>query len=125
MLHRNIDIDSGWVNGTLAVVTALTDNCIVVRKLINTVHRYPVPRFRQRIEIRGASYSIMRQQFPIQLAYGVTVHRVLGCTVQMSIVCLKHHFLESGQAYVALSRVRKLQDLTLWDLRPSAVSRLL
>ena len=32
MLCRNIDIDSGWVNSTLAVVIALTDNCIVVRK---------------------------------------------------------------------------------------------
>ena len=124
VLRRNIDIDSGWVNGTLAVVTALTDNCIVVRKLTNTAHRYPVPRFRQKIEIRGASYSIMRQQFPIQLAYGVTVHRVQGCTVQKAIVRLNSKFFESGQAYVALSRVRKLEDLTLWDLCPSAISLL-
>ena len=76
VLCRNIDIDSCWVNGTLAVVTAQTDNCIIVRKLANTAHRYPIPRFRQRIEIHGASYSIMHQQFPIQLAYGVAVHRV-------------------------------------------------
>ena len=124
VLRRNIDIDFGWVNGTLAVVTALTDNCIVVRKLTNTAHRYPVPQFRQKIEIRGASYSIMRQQFPIQLAYGVTVHRVQGCTVQKAIVCLNSKFFESGQAYVALSRVRKLEDLTLWDLCPSAISLL-
>ena len=112
------------VNGTLAVVTALTDNCIIVCKLANTAHRYPVPRFRQRIEIHGASYSIMRQQFPIQLAYGVTAHRVQGCTVQKAIVCLNSKFFESGQAYVALSRVRKLEDLTLWDLCPSAISLL-
>ena len=102
VLRRNIDISSGLVYGTLAVVTALTDNCIVVRKLINTAQWYPIPRFRQRIEIRGASYSIMRQQFPIQLAYGVTVHRVQGCTVQKAIVCLNSKFFESGQAYMLL-----------------------
>ena len=51
VLHRNIDINSGWVNGTLATVTALRDNCIVVRKLTNTAHRYPVPHFRQKIEL--------------------------------------------------------------------------
>ena len=41
VLNRNISIDSGWVNGTLAVVTGLIDNCIV-RKLTNTAHWYPV-----------------------------------------------------------------------------------
>ena len=95
VLRRNIDIDSGWVNGTLAVVTALTDNCIVVRKLTNTAHRYPVLQFRQKIEICEASYSV-RQQLPIQLAFGVQ-----GCTVQKAIVCLNSEFFESGQAYVA------------------------
>ena len=74
VLRRNINIDGGWVNGTLAVVTSLHPSCIVIVKLANPAHKYPVPRFRQRIEIRGASYSILRQQFPLQLAYGVTVH---------------------------------------------------
>ena len=63
----------------------------------------------------------MRQQFPLQLAYGVTVHRVQGCTVQKAIVVLSDKFFESGQAYVALSRVRKLEDLVLWDFDPVAV----
>ena len=75
MLHRNIDIDSGWINGMLAVVTALTDNCIVVHKLANIHHLYPVPWFRQKFEI----YSIMHQQFPIQLAYGVTDLQFIRC----------------------------------------------
>ena len=90
-------------------------------KLANPTHKYPVPRFRQRIEIRGASYSILRQQFPLQLAYGVTVHRVQGCTVQKAVVCLGESFFASGQAYVALSRVRTLQDLVLWQFHPSAI----
>ena len=121
VLRRNLNIEGGWVNGTLAVVTHLHDNCIIIQKLANPSQRYPIPRFRQKITIPGASYSIMRQQFPLQLAYGVTVHRVQGCTVNKAIVCLNEEFFESGQAYVALSRVRNLDDLVLWDFDPSAI----
>ena len=63
----------------------------------------------------------MRQQFPLQLAYAVTVHRVQGCTVQKAVVCLNDRFFESGQAYVALSRVRSLEDLVLWDFEKSTI----
>ena len=51
----------------------------------------------------------------------MTVHRVQGCTVQKVVVCLGEKFFASGQAYVALSRVRNLSDLVLWEFDPSAI----
>ena len=45
ILRRNMDIDAGWVNGTLAVVTALYQNCVVIQKMSNPSQRIPVPRF--------------------------------------------------------------------------------
>ena len=30
-----MDIDAGWVNGTLAVVAALYQNCVVIQKMSN------------------------------------------------------------------------------------------
>ena len=121
VLRRNLDISQGWVNGTMCEVLTLMPNSILVSKLGSPNARYPVTRIKQRIEIKGASYSILRSQFPLQLAYAVTVHRVQGLTVDRAIVTLNKNFFESGQAYVALSRVRKLEDLTLWDYSPNAI----
>jgi hypothetical protein len=121
ILRRNMDIDAGWVNGTLAIITALYQNSVVIQKMSTPSQRIPIPRFRQRIDINGASYSILRHQFPLQLAYAVTVHRIQGLTVQKAIVCLNSKFFASGQAYVALSRVRRLDDMILWDFCPSAI----
>ena len=94
VLRRNINIDGCWVNGTQAIVASLHCRCIVMAKLANTAYKYPVLRFRQQIDIRGALYySILHQQFPLQLAYGVTLHHVQGCTVQKAVVYLGEKFL--------------------------------
>ena len=47
VLRRNMNIEGGWVNGTLAVVTSLHPSCVLIAKLANPTHKYPVPRFRQ------------------------------------------------------------------------------
>ena len=87
----------------------------------NPSQRVPVPRCQQCIENNGASYTILRHQFPLQLAYAVTVHRIQGLTVQKAIISLNSSFFASGQAYVALSCARKLDDMILWDFCPSAI----
>ncbi len=73
--------------------------------------RYLVPKFRQKFEIPESSYSILRSQFPLQLAYAVTTHRVRGMTVQKAIVELNERFFASGQLYVALCHIRRLDIL--------------
>jgi ATP-dependent exoDNAse (exonuclease V) alpha subunit len=58
------------------------------------------------------------RNFPLNLAYGTTIHKSQGATldaVRMRLAGL----WESGQAYVALSRVRSPERLYLdgWDPR--------
>ena len=56
-------------------------------------------------------------QLPLKLAYAVTIHKSQGTTLDK--VILNPHTFTAGQLYVALSRVKNIQDLYLTrPLRP-------
>jgi len=67
-------------------------------------------------EIKG----LQREQIPLRLAYAVTIHKAQGATLDCALVDIGDNTFEYGQAYVALSRVKSLDSLYIWDLNPSA-----
>jgi hypothetical protein len=52
------------------------------------------------------------RQFPIRLAWAVTIHKSQGLTFDKAVIDAGRSF-EAGQIYVALSRVRSLNGVTL------------
>ena len=62
----------------------------------------------------------MREQYPLILAWAVTVHCVQGMTLSTNVfVYLDGTFFANGQAYVALSRVKTFTQLHLLSFDPT------
>ena len=71
----------------------------------------PVFPVRQDFNIRNEACS--RTQFPLTVAYAITVHKSQSITVDQVVTDLSERDFQHGLSYVAVSRVKTLQGLML------------
>ncbi len=110
------DEDHRWVNGTLAIVSFIKEDCIKVK--INGYEYEVLPTtFRQQESVYEDGKIIYKtiyevEQYPIVLAYAITIHKSQGMTYK-KIACNVSKCFEAGQVYVALSRCTNIEGLYL------------
>jgi ATP-dependent DNA helicase PIF1 len=120
-----------WVNGTLGRVLDVRESkphpevIVEILSSLTTPHQHntqvsviPVKWeiFKYRVDEKTdkivpeviGSY----QQYPLMLAWAVTIHKSQGKTLERVCVNLGNGAFASGQVYTALSRCRSIQDLT-------------
>ena len=136
MITMNIDVADGLTNGAMGTVTNVvidqtTEKMSVIlvafdsehvrqetryTSVYNSTHQNAVPIHHTQATFtydKKASFQATRTQFPLTLAWAVTIHKCQGLTLSEIIIDMtpaKGKF-RPGEAYVAFSRVRTLQKL--------------
>lgn len=64
---------------------------------------------------------VTRSQFPIILAYGITIHKSQSLSLPNSIMDIGNSAFGSGMTYVALPRVTTLDGVSIINFDPSRV----
>lgn len=118
------NFDKGYVNGTLGVVISCAPYSNPIIRTASTPD-YPDGR---KIEIEMATWVIEDgdkilaelHQYPLRLAWAITVHKSQGMSLDKIEVDLSKAF-EPGMGYVALSRVRTLAGLSILGFSENAL----
>lgn len=113
------NFEEGYVNGTLGVVHSCGQFRDPVVRLANG-KLITIEKASWKIEEDGKTKAEINQ-YPLRLAWAITVHKSQGMSLDAVEVDLAKSF-EPGMGYVALSRVRSLDGLTILGLNEMALS---
>ena len=119
MLRRNIDTKQGLVNGAIGTVRSISSHKLII-KFDHMDDPCPIEMVRGKFLLQK-SFFVYRKQFPVTVAYAVTIHKCQGLSLDCAIVDLSDSVFCAGMAYVAMSRVRNLEGLHLTAFNPQSI----
>ncbi|KAG5517186.1 hypothetical protein RHGRI_037823 [Rhododendron griersonianum] len=115
ILLRNIAPKDGLCNGTRMMVVRCGSRIIEVKIL--TGEQFGKLAFIPRISLSPSSsdfpFHMTRRQFPVRLAYAMTINKSQGQSVKFVGVDLRTPVFSHGQLYVALSRCTSFDRITV------------
>lgn len=112
--------DKLWVNGTIGTVETLTKDLLEIRLENGDVHAVEPEKWSNiRYSYDSKKKEIIEEelgsftQYPVKLAWALTIHKSQGLTFNNVVIDIGRGAFTGGQTYVALSRCRSFDGLTL------------
>jgi len=129
LIKNDIGRQRKYFNGKLGFVEKIEQDVIHIRFADSTliaVQRETWGNVRYTYNTTGHTINEEQagtfQQFPVRLAWAITIHKSQGLTFEKALIDAGESF-SPGQVYVALSRLTALDGLTLTSkIHPAAIS---
>jgi hypothetical protein len=115
------NLEKGYINGTTGMVIGFdreNDNIPLVKTAEGRIIRADYEDWA--IEDEDGTVIAKVSQIPLRLAWAITIHKSQGMTLDAAQIDLSKTF-ESGQGYVALSRLKHIDGLRLMGLNDKAL----
>ena len=119
MLRCNVNVEEGLVNGALGRVQAIAATRITV-KFDRITNPCEIEKVKRKFMVMKNVF-VYRSQFPLILAFAVTIHKCQGLSLDNAIIDLSNNVFSAGMAYVALSLVRTLSGVHLTCFDPKSL----
>lgn len=115
------DKEKRWLNGNRGIIDSLGEEFIKVRLQDGSIYEIEKVNLIEGKEFDDPENDTIRieptvrvYQYPIELAFAMTIHKSQGQTLNKVIIYKGDSFFTPGLLYTALGRVRSLDDIKIY-----------
>lgn len=124
IITYNINTAAGIVNGSRGIIDYCDEKNIHVKLIdgrIISIDIHPWEIDLGELFHSPAGYVYTKSQYPLKLAYALTIHKSQGSTIDCLEIDIGNKIFCHGQTYTALSRASSLEGLRIVDFNPKKI----